>query len=321
MVRHEGPLNELQRRRHKRRNLAQSIILLAGLGGLMAASGWLFAGLDGIIGAVVAATAAILLNPAVAPQMVLHLYGAQTLSPYEVPELHELTAALARRAGLPALPMLYYVPSPVLNAFAVGTPRQAAIAVTDGLLRRLSLRELAGVLAHEISHIRNNDLWIMGLADTISRLTIAMSYGGMLLVLLNFPLIMLGQATVSWFLILLLVSAPTLAALLQLALSRTREFDADLDAAGFTGDPAGLASALAKLENQGAGTWERILLPGRRVPDPSLLRTHPDTEERIRRLLELRAPDIGWPQVRPLVLPPSFRPPSPARGRWPGMWY
>ncbi|RMG33662.1 MAG: peptidase M48, partial [Gammaproteobacteria bacterium] len=88
---------------------------------------------------------------------------------------------------------------------------------------------------------------------------------------------------------LLLIFAPTLSALAQLALSRTREFDADLNAARLTGDPDGLASALAKIE-QLQGNWmERIFLPGRRVPEPSLLRTHPETSERIRRLMELKA--------------------------------
>ena len=103
--------------------------------------------------------------------------------------------------------------------------------------------------------------------------------------------------------------------LLQLALSRTREFDADIDAAGITGDPRGLAAALAKLERFQGGLMERLLLPGRRVPDPSLLRTHPTTEERINRLLSLeqrsdRIDEEGWPMVIPDRFIPHRRAPS-----------
>ena len=88
-----------------------------------------------------------------------------------------------------------------------------------------------------------------------------------------------------WLLVLTLALAPTFVSLLQLALSRAREFDADIDAAGLTGDPVGLASALDKLQRRQGSLWETILMPGGRIPDPSLLRTHPKTEERIVRLL------------------------------------
>jgi heat shock protein HtpX len=126
----------------------------------------------------------------------------------------------------------------------------------------------------------------MTLADLVSRITHALSLVGQLLVLINLPLFLLNEATLSWLAILLLIFAPTLSALLQLALSRTREFDADLSAVDLTGDPQGLASALIKLEQQG-GFLERLLMPGRHDPEPSLLRTHPRTEERIQRLLSL----------------------------------
>jgi heat shock protein HtpX len=176
----------------------------------------------------------------------------------------------------------------MLNAFAVGAPNQAAIAVTDGLLRSLTLREVAGVLAHEISHIRSNDLWVMGLADLFSRVTSLLSLVGQFLLLLNIPLLLLGQAAINWLVVLLLIFAPNLNALAQSALSRTREYDADLNAARLTGDPEGLARALQKIEHVRGGWLERIFMPGRRVPEPSLLRTHPQTDERISRLLSLR---------------------------------
>jgi heat shock protein HtpX len=216
-----------------------------------------------------------------------------------------------------------------MNAFTVGNRADSAIALTDGLLRRLTMREITAVLAHEVSHVANNDMWVMGLADLVSRITSTLSLFGQMLVLINLPLLMLGGVTLPWLPLLLLVAAPTISALLQLALSRAREYDADLDGAQLTGDPAGLASALQKLERYQGGLLERVLLPGRRIPDPSLLRTHPHTEERVRRLLALAGQG-------PPTLPPPMQIPADmnedARGRtehslrrprwhWTGLWY
>jgi heat shock protein HtpX len=210
----------------------------------------------------------------------------------------------------------------MLNAFAVGRREDAVIAVTDGMLRVLNLRELTGVLAHEISHIRNRDLWLMGIADLAGRLTRLMTLLGLALLLVNLPLWLGGVASVPWLLIPLLVFAPQITVLLQLALSRAREFDADLDAAGLTGDPDGLASALAKLERYQHGVWEQILLPGQRLPEPSVLRTHPPTAERIARLEALsgapplptrdaaRPIEAAWPMVH-----------AAPHGRVIGFWY
>jgi heat shock protein HtpX len=110
---------------------------------------------------------------------------------------------------------------------------------------------------------------------------------GVLLFLVNLPLVFLGGATIPWFGILLLYFAPTLSSLLQLGLSRTREYSADLEGARLAGDAEGLISALQKIERYQGGVWERVFMPGRRVPVPSLLRTHPPTEERVRRLREI----------------------------------
>ncbi|RMD61420.1 MAG: peptidase M48 Ste24p [Alphaproteobacteria bacterium] len=317
------PLDPVQQRRHKLRNLMQSALLLGGMLGLLAISAWSIAGPDGVVWVVGGAIFALAFGPRVSPQWVLTMYGARPLPPEAVPEGARIVAVLARRAGLSRVPRLYYVPSPILNAFAVGNREQAVIAVTDGLLRTLTLRELAGVLAHEISHIRNNDLWIMSLADIISRLTMMMSYAGMMLLMVGLPVLLLGGTGLPWLLIVLLVFSPSVVNLLQLALSRAREFDADLDAAGLTGDPLGLASALRKLELYQGRLWERILLPGARIPDPSLLRTHPPTEERIRRLLELRPaaphPDLDGGEPVPLpagLTPVSRRPRLHLTGAW-----
>ncbi len=128
----------------------------------------------------------------------------------------------------------------------------------------------------------------MGLADLFSRLTSLLSLLGLSLLLLYLPLALLTQVEFNGLALLLLVLAPHLSALAQLGLSRTREYDADLNAAALTGEPEALARALVKIEQLQHGWWERILLPGRKIPEPSLLRTHPPTAERVERLLQLR---------------------------------
>jgi heat shock protein HtpX len=316
-------LSPRQRRRHKLRNLLHSVLLLLGMTAILAVCAIAIWGPDGLLAALLAATLSLLLAPAVSPDWVMRLYGAQQLQPHDFPEGVRLVQELAARAELPVAPRLYWVPSRLMNAFAVGRPEHAAIAVTDGLLRGLTLRELAGVLAHEISHVRNDDLWIMGLADVLSRLTSVMSWLGQLLLIVNMPLLLTGNVVVPWLAVVALIFAPTLMALLQLALSRAREYDADLDAAGLTGDPHGLAAALAKLERQQGRYWEEIFLPGRRMPDPSLLRTHPPTAERIRRLLDLyEAAEPMRLTAAPARLP-DWAQPHVARPRWhgPGLWY
>jgi heat shock protein HtpX len=194
--------------------------------------------------------------------------------------------ALSQRAGLAHTPTLYYVRSPITNAFAVGQADDAAIAVTDGLLRRLTVRQIVGVIAHEISHVRAGDTSIMGFSDAISRLVQGLSYFGMLTVLLTLPVTLTGDLR-PLLVAGALVVLPSLTTFLQLALSRSREYDADLEAATLTGDPEGLAAALEVLERADGRLWERIMVPHGRVPDPLLLRTHPPTAERTRRLRSL----------------------------------
>lgn len=273
--------------KHRLSNFIQSLLLLGGLGALMGLLGWLVGGV--LIALFAVATVVVLYwsNPAVSPRWVLRLYRARPLGVWEAPRLTAILEELARRAELPHVPELYYVPSEVMNAFAVGNRRAAAIAVSDGLLRQLSLRELAAVLAHEISHIRHDDVRLMGFADIASRMTHALATLGVVLVLVNVPLVILGVITISWTAILILIAAPALSALLQLALSRTREYHADAGAAELTGDPAALASALAKMERLQGGIFERIFWPQKREGEPSLLRSHPATAERITRLLAL----------------------------------
>lgn len=320
-------LDEAARRAHAWHNLLQSGILVVGMGGLLAACTLVLFGPSGPIWVLAGVLVALLVRPSVPTDLLLQMYGAQQIPESRFPEGYRILSELAHRADLPARPSLYYVPSPTINAFAVGKPEQAAVAITDGMLRLLGPRELAGVLAHEISHIRNNDLGIMMLADLISRLTSFMSLIGQILLLLNLPLVLAGYTVpIPWLLVLLLLFAPTLTSLLQLALSRTREYNADLDAVSLTRDPRGLASALTKLERYQGRFWEEIIFPGRRIPEPSILRTHPSTEDRVERLLELeRQADEAGPflDFGDRLGPPHDRPhpPRPPRWHWSGLWY
>jgi len=312
---------------HQWLNALHSGLLVGGIGTVMVVSSYILGGWIGIGAALslIAITGA--LAPRIAPEHVMRLYRGQYVDPQRGGQLGRIIEILADRAELVAHPRLYVIPSLALNAFATGTPRHAAIAVTEGLLRRMSLREVAGVLAHEISHIRNNDLFVMSLADAMSRLTQVMAYLGVSLAILNIPAYLLDQPLFPWSAILLLYLAPTVASLLQLALSRLREFDADMEAAGLTGDPLGLASALTSIEQHQGRFWEDLALPvpARRIPQPSVLRSHPETSERVERLKGLAvhpgAAPIAFPDEPMFTMvgvgPAEMRP----RFRWPGIWY
>lgn len=210
--------------------------------------------------------AGLFLAPDLSRRMLLSAYRAQRLTGREAPGLIAALAELARRAGLPRTPALYRVPSRLPNAFAMGSPEDSTICVTDGLLEILDGRELASVLAHEIGHIAHRDLWIMGLADVMSRLVSLASWMGQLLVLVNLPLVMVGMVHVPWSVVALLIFAPTLMALVQLGLSRTREYDADRAAADLTGDPEGLIRALGKLDRLKGCSGRRSFFPADAFP-------------------------------------------------------
>jgi heat shock protein HtpX len=314
-------LDEDVRRSHNFRNWLHTVILVGGTALLAAAIAWVVYGPEGLIWAAVFGGAGLYVLGRVSPDMVLKLYKARELSPQELPELHHLVRQLTARADLPVVPRLYYVPSKMLNAFAVGKPADSAIAITDGLIRAMTLRQLAGILAHEISHVRNGDLRVMGLADVLNRITGFMSTMG----LIGLPLMLGTGWNIPVLGILLLIFAPTIGGLLQLALSRAREYDADLDGVTMTGDPEGLASALALLERRQGAIWEGLVLPGSRLPEPSLLRTHPKTQDRIARLMALRPNQtpittaIERPKPGPSIVPPIRAP----RIHWHrmGLWY
>lgn len=313
--------------RHRARNALHSLVLIGSMLALTIICAGLIASWLGIIIAVAAVGTALWFAPRVQPETLMKMYRARRLDVLRGGQLARLVEVLADRTELPAEPRVYIVPSMALNAFATGSPDNAGIAITEGLLRRLDMREIAGVLAHEMSHIRNNDLVVMGLADAMTRLTHLFSNVAVVLAILNLPSLFTGEPQISWFAILLLYLAPAASSLLQLALSRTREYDADREAALVTGDAMGLASALTKLERYQGQFWEDLTfpVPARRVPQPSLLRTHPSTEERVARLRALG----GTPHAKPIVVvdepmvslvgfgPAEMRP----RYRWTGLWY
>jgi heat shock protein HtpX len=284
-----SPAHLLARQRHRGLNAVHTWLLAGGSIALLAVTAYVFAGAAGVVAALAVGSVSMAVVGRVSPRMVLAMYKAEPVPRYRFAEAHRILDTLSRRAGLPAVPKLHVVPSATVNAFAVGRREESAIALTDGLVRLLTPRELAGVLAHEVSHIANADLRVMALADMVSRYTALMSSVGLLALLANLLFAAGGIAVqVPWYAVLVLVASPTVGSLLQLALSRTREFDADLGAVILTGDPDGLASALVKLDRVQARYWEAMVLPGGRMPGPSILRTHPPTDQRIERLMAVR---------------------------------
>lgn len=308
------------------RNLLDTVLLIGGLVALASTVSWLLWGWLGVVLAVLLAGLVALVSPHVPSALIMRIYRAIPIDPRNGADLYDALDELSTRAGLPRRPDLMVIPSLALNAFSAGAPDAAAIALSEGLLRKLSLRELTGVMAHEISHIRNNDLRIMALADVISRVMQWFSWAAVLLLVLYLPAFISG-ARVPWLAILLLYLAPAISTLLQLALARTRELDADLDAVTLTGDPAGLASALTKIERYEGSLLEDLVFPGaRRVPVPSMLRTHPATETRIERLRQIVRPPVQ-PPVAAAEDGPRFslvgHGPVAMRPRYriPGLWF
>lgn len=311
---------------HRLANLLQSLLLISALVLLMWGLGWLFAGSYGIIWATMIGVFPLTASVRFFPLMALRMYGARPLSPQEAPRLHTILCEICKRTPLQPPPQLHFIASELALIFSVGRGKNAAIALSAGILRLLSLRDLYGVLAHEVSHIKNGDTLVMSLADVASRVTSALSFAAQILVIVNLPLILVGSVHFPWLPLLLMLLAPTLSGLLQLALSRTREYSADLQGAIVTGDPQGLAAALEKIEEYQARQITRLIGPHR--DQPSLLRTHPATPERIRRLQELEQAihhpheRSGFPEGSTKGLPPHLdRPLPPPRRRFPGIRY
>jgi len=284
-------------------NQLKTVLLLGVLTGLFLAIGHLVAGKQGMIIAFVVALIMNFFSYFFSDKVALAMYGAREIGYEEAPWLHEMVEDLARRAGIPK-PKIYLAPIAVPNAFATGRdPNHAAVAVTSGILQILNKDELRGVLAHELGHIKNRDILISSIAATI---------GGAISMLANmaYYAAFLGGndrennnpiASIIGSIILFIV-APLAATLIQMAISRSREFLADEAGAKISGCPLCLANALRKLEEiahnpQIQEVASQEINPGTAhmmIVNPlsgdfimKLFSTHPPTEERIRRLEEL----------------------------------
>lgn len=301
------------RRRHRVRNLLEELLILVSLAVAPGAIAGLLAGWVGLLSALTAVAVVGVLRPRVPTRWVLSMYQAQPLPRWVAPRLHETVDVLARRAGLRRSPDVYYLASRQSNAFVVGGQEDPALALTDGLLRLLDARQLTGVIAHELGHLHNGDTSIMSLSDLVARLAQWTGWVGLWSAIVTVPLAISHGTLMPLLLSLLLVVLPTVVTLMQLAMTRSREYDADLEAVRLTGDPEGLARALIDLDMSDGRIWERILVGRSGAPDPLLLQTHPRTTDRVRRLraLQVRPSENRWAhRNRPnIILAPVARRP------------
>jgi heat shock protein HtpX len=274
-------------------NYARTALLLSGMTGLFLAVGFLIGGEGGILLALVIALGMNLFAYWNSDKMVLRMYGAQQVDEHSAPQLFRLVAQLAKRAELP-MPKVFIMENDQPNAFATGrNPENASVAATTGLLRNLNQEEIAGVMAHELAHVKHRDTLIMTITATIA---------GALSMLANFALFFgnnrdspLGFVGV----LLVAVLAPLGAMIVQMAVSRAREYEADRLGAEICGHPLWLASALGKLE-QGAAVLDNsaaernpatahmfIVNPLHVHAADKLFSTHPNTANRIQRLRQM----------------------------------
>lgn len=284
------------------KNMLKTTVLLAALTGLLMLIGGYFGGTGGLI---IAFLFAVIINFGsywFSDKIVLKMYGAKEVTPAESPNLHRIVDGLAMKAGLPK-PKVYIVESAMPNAFATGRdPKHAAVAVTTGILNLLSYEEIEGVLAHELAHVMNRDTLISAVAATIAGVITFLADMAMWASILGgFG----GRDDDSGGivgLIAMAVVAPIAATLIQLAISRSREYAADAEGARICKKPWALADALQKLE-YGNSNYKPsisdvqpressahmfIINPLKGGTIQSLFSTHPATEERIKRLRAMR---------------------------------
>jgi heat shock protein HtpX len=297
VVKEEFAMDSASWFKNKLLNSIQSAMLVISLAAILGLVGWMLGGHFFALSAMAAMIVLYFFAPKMSPFLILKMLRGHRLSYDDTPRLYQVLEILAKRAKLPRMPVLYYFPGGVMNAFTVGSRENAAIAVSQGLLDKLSYSEISAVLSHEISHIRSNDMRIIGFADLANRLTHGLSLFGQLLLIVNLPLALIGGFSMNWMAIGLLIFAPGLSALLQLALSRTREYNADLGAVELIGNPEALATALAKIEQHGSSLIRPF--PWAANPHTQILRTHPPTKERIRRLMAIRDRESDFPSNIP----------------------
>ena len=308
-------------------NYLRTAILLAGLTGLFMGVGYLIGGPSGAMIAFLIAAAMNFFSYWSADRLVLSMHDAREVDERTAPDLVRLVRELAGRAGLP-MPRVYLVDNPQPNAFATGrNPGHAAVAVTSGLLERLSREEVAGVIGHELAHVKNHDTLTMTITATIA---------GAISMLAQFGLFFGGNRDNNGLglfgTLAMVILAPIAAMIVQMAISRTREYAADELGAQIAGRPAALASALVKISGA-AGAIENdsaerhpatahlfIVNPLSGQAMDNLFATHPSTENRIAALeqVSLRMGQGGFSTraVRPATQAVGSGPWSSARGAW-----
>jgi heat shock protein HtpX len=276
------------------KNYAKTAVLLGGIGGLLIVLGGLFGGRGGMIIGLFIGLAVVGFSYWKSDSLAIRAARAVPASEAEMPEYYAVVRELCQRAEMP-MPKLYVSPDLQPNAFATGrNPEHAAVAVTQGILKVLDWDELRGVLAHEISHVRNRDILISSVAAAVAMgITVIASMA-------RWAAIFGGgrddDRENPFALLALAIFAPLAAGLLQAALSRTREFEADHSGKELIGDGAPLARALQKIEAAAkqvpmdidpGHAQAYIINPftGRQVQFANLFRSHPPTEERVRRLV------------------------------------
>jgi heat shock protein HtpX len=278
-------------------NLFRTGLLMAFMTGLFLAVGYVIGGGNGMVIAFLFAAGTNLFAYWNSDKMVLRMYGAREVDEQSAPDLVHMVQRLAGNADLP-MPKVYIAENPQPNAFATGrSPEHAAVCVTTGILERLNQEELAGVLAHELSHVKNRDTLTMTITATLA---------GAISMLANFAYFMGGSRDRRNPLgpvggIVIMILAPLAAMLVQMAISRTREFEADRSGALISGRPLWLASALQRISsgverigNEDAETHPAtahmfIINPLHGGNFGSLFATHPSTEERVARLKAMAA--------------------------------
>ena len=282
-------------------NLMKTAVLMAAITALFMVIGSVMGGRQGMMLALVIAVGLNFFSYWFSDKLVLKMYNAQEVDESSAPQFYRMVRDLAQHADLP-MPKVYLINEDAPNAFATGrNPEHAAVAATTGILRVLSERELRGVMAHELAHVRHRDILIS---------TVSATMAGAISMLANFAMFFggrnsEGRSTNPIVGILVMILAPIAASLIQMAISRAREFEADRGGAEISGDPRALASALQKIH----GYAQNIALPAaERHPETAqmmimnplsagglrgLFSTHPSTDERVARLLAMAPGHVG----------------------------
>lgn len=277
-------------------NLLKTAVLMAAITALFMAIGAMLGGRAGMMLALAIALAMNFFSYWFSDKLVLRMYNAQEVDESSAPQFYRMVRDLAQRAGLP-MPRVYLINENAPNAFATGrNPEHAAVAATTGILRVLSERELRGVMAHELAHVKHRDILIS---------TISATMAGAIGMLANFAMFFggrdgEGRPANPIVGLLVMILAPIAASLIQMAISRAREFEADRGGAEISGDPQALASALQKIHRYAQGVPMEV---AQRHPETAQMMimnplsggglsgffsTHPPTEERVARLLAMR---------------------------------